>query len=208
MTEYLTEQEQIEQLKRWFRIYGIPALIGIVAGIIIFYGWNHYQNARLRVLSHASGVYDEMLNSRAHHQQPGTVTQAQKLLNHYAATPYGALAALMLAEEAISQHNYPEALKQLSWTLDHSHTAAIRQIARLRIARIHIENQQPEEALQWLAKIDDPSFMGLIDEIRGDAYLAMHRQVDAQEAYKKALQELPNAEEIRPLLEMKLDNLT
>ena len=207
MTEYLTEQEQIEQLKKWFRVYGIPALFGVVVGIAIFYGWNYYQSYQTRILSHASRVYDEMLTDRAQNNIEGTLVQAQKLLSHYPSTPYGEMAALMLAREAVNKKDYSEALKQLSWVLDHSHQAAVRQMARLRIARIYITQQRPEEAIALLKTVDDKNFNGLIHEVLGDAELAGHHNTEAQAAYQLALQELPNSEEIRPLLEMKLDNL-
>lgn len=207
MTEYLTEQEQIEQLKRWLRAYGLPALLGVFVGIVLFYGWHYYQGHRLHILTRASSVYDEMLTNRVHHNQEGAITQANKLLSHYASTPYGELAAFMLAHEAITQKNYPEALKHLSWVMKHSHTRSLRQIARLRVARIYIANQHPEEAIHLLRTIDDKSFSGLIDEVLGDAYLAAQQPAQARAAYQAALQNLPHSEEMRPLLEMKRDNL-
>ena len=57
-------------------------------------------------------------------------------------------------------------------------------------------------------KTDESSFLGLIDEVRGDAYLVMKNTDAAQQAYRQALQELPNAEIVRPLLQMKYDNLS
>lgn len=207
MTEYLTEQEQIEQLKKWFRVYGLPAILGVVVGISLFYGWNYYQSNQTRILTHASRVYDEMLTDRAQNNAESTVVQAQKLLRNYPHTPYGQMAALMLAHEAIAKQDYEEALKQLNWVMDHSKQAALRQIARLRIARIYITQQKPEEAIQLLKTVDDKNFSGLMNEVLGDAELALNHTTEAQAAYQQALQELPNSEQIRPLLEMKLDNL-
>lgn len=207
MTEYLTEQEQIEQLKKWLRIYGLPALFGVVVGVVLFYGWNYYQGYRTRILTHASKVYDEMLTDRTQSNTEGAHTQAQKLFDHYAGTPYGEIAGLMLAREALNKKNYSEATKQLTWVIDNSHQAALRQIARLRLARLYIEDKQPENAINILKKSDDKGFDGLVNEVRGDAYLVMHHDSEAQSAYQLALQELPHSDEVRPLLEMKLDNI-
>lgn len=207
LTEYLTEQEQVEQLKKWLRLYGIPALLGVLVGVIIFYGWNYYQSYRSRMLSHASRVYDEMLTDRAQNNSASTIVQAEKLFSHYPSTPYSDMAALMLARDAISKKNYPEAVKQFSWVLQHGHSNSIRQIARLRLARLYIAEQKADEALSELKKVDDKAFAALIDEVVGDAYLAKGKISEARAAYQKALQELPNSEEVRPLLEMKLNNL-
>ena len=207
MTELLTEQEQVEQLKKWLRLYGIPALLGVIAGIVIFYGWNYYHAYRMRILTHASKVYDEMLTYRAQNNSAATYTQAEKLLKHYSSTPYGDMAALMLAKEAVDHKDFTQAHTQLSWVKDHSHQTALRQIARLRIARLDLAEQKPEAAIDELKKIEDKSFSGLVDEVLGDAYLSQHQVAQAREAYARALKEFPNSEEIRPLLEMKLNNL-
>jgi predicted negative regulator of RcsB-dependent stress response len=49
--------------------------------------------------------------------------------------------------------------------------------------------------------------MGLVDEVRGDAYLAKKDTALARQAYQLALAEIPNAEISRPVLQMKFDNL-
>lgn len=207
MTEYLTEQEQIEQLKKWLKVYGIPALLGILVGVVIFYGWNSYKNHRLHTLTHASKIYDEMLTDRAQNNKEATLIQAQKLVTHYPSTPYSEIALLMIAQDAVNKKNYPEAIKQLSAVTKHANQATIRQLARLRLARVYITLQQPNQAIKALKKVDDKSFNALINEITGDAYLALNQINEAKAAYQQALQNLPDPEQTRPLLEMKLDNL-
>ena len=85
--------------------------------------------------------------------------------------------------------------------------ASFRQIARLRLARVLLVEQKPSDAIKILEKVDDKNFNGLINEIRGDGYLAMKNLEIARQSYKEALRELPDAETIRPLLQMKYDNL-
>lgn len=207
MTEYLTEQEQIQLLKNWLKQYGPAIIMGFILATLITGGWRYWQYYRNKTLLHASAVYDEMLTARAQNNSAETTTQAEKLRSHYAHTPYAHMAAFMLARDAVLKKNYPIATDQLDWVIDHGNNRAIRQIARLREARIFITEQKPKEALSLLKKINDPTFVGLIDEIRGDAYLALTDPTAARDAYKKALTELPNAEITRPILQMKLDNL-
>ncbi|HVX00599.1 MAG TPA: tetratricopeptide repeat protein [Candidatus Babeliaceae bacterium] len=207
MTEYMTEQEQIQQLKNWIKQYGLTILLGIVLALVITSGWHYYQGYKENKLIHASSVYDQMLSLRAQNNSNRAVVQAQKLLKNYPHTPYAQMAALMLARDATLKKNYPEAIQQLNWVIDHSKDKAIREIARLRIARVLITEKKPQEALDTLSKINDNNFNGFADEIRGDAYLALHDTNSARKAYEQALQELPNAEVTRPILQMKLDNL-
>lgn len=207
LTEYLTEQEQIELLKNWIKQYSLVILAGVLLAIIAIFSWRYWQLRQTKILTHASSHYDIMLTKRAQNDTTATVTQSQKLVERYPQTAYGQMAAFMLAREAIIKKNYPEAQLQLNWVLKHSKISSLRQIARLRLARILIAVQKPAESIKVLEKIDDKSFNGLIAEVKGDAYLAMKNTSMARQAYQQALNDLPNAETIRPLLQMKYDNL-
>lgn len=203
----MTEQEQIQQLKNWLKQYGLTIIAGIALALIITSGWRWWQNYNTKIITHASAVYDEMLALRAQNNFTGTEVQAKKLLRNYAKTPYASIAALMLARDAAVKQNYSEALNQLNWVISHSKDKSMREVARLRIARILIADKKPQDAINSLTPVDDPEFIGLIDEIKGDAYVAMNNLSAARKSYESAIQELPNAEVIRPILQMKLDNL-
>jgi len=208
LTEYLTEQEQIQQLKTWLKQYGPTIVLGIVLALIMTTSWRYWQNYQNKVLMHASSVYDEMLTLRAQNNEDGAIVQAKKILAHYRKTPYADMASLLLARDAVLKNDYPEAIKQLDWVIDHSKNTSMREIARIRVARILLTEQKPDEALKLLKKMNDKNYIGLVDEVRGDAYLIKQDPNAARKAYQLALQELPNAEVTRPILEMKYANLT
>lgn len=207
MTDYLTEQEQIQQLKTWLKQYGPTIILGIVLAFIISSAWRFYQNNHYKTLAHASSVYDEMLTLRAQNNMDAATIQADKLVMHYPKSPYAQMAAFMLARDAVIKKQYPEAIKQLHWVSDHTSNHAIKQIAQIRIARILIADNKPDDALSLLQTTSDKTFLGMIDEVRGDAFVAKNDNTAARNAYALALKELPNAEVNRPLLEMKYDNL-
>lgn len=207
MTEYLTEQEQIQQIKTWLKQYGPTILLGIVIALIMTTSWRYWQNYQNKMLMHASSIYDEMLAFRAQNNEDGATVQAKKLLAHYRKTPYADMASLLLARNAVLNKDYPEATKQLNDVIDHSNNASLREMARIRLARILLAEKKPNEALALLKKMDDKNYLGLADEVRGDAYLIKQDPDAARKAYQLALQELPNAEVVRPILEMKYANL-
>lgn len=207
MTDYLTEQEQIELLKNWIKQYSLVILAGVVLAIIAMTAWRYWDQRQSNILTHASSVYDEMLTMRAQNEPAEVVVQGKKLFSHYPKTIYGQMAALMLSRSAAVKTDYAAAEKHLEWVMKKSNIDAIRQIARLRLARVKLADNKPDETIRLLEKIDDNSFLGLIDEVRGDAYLAMNNHDKARESYHRALAELPNAEAVRPLLQMKYDNL-
>lgn len=208
LTEYLTEQEQIELLKGWIKQYSLVIIAGVLFAIAVISGWRYWQDRQAKILNHASAVYDEMLAKRAQNNPTGTLVQAQKLFKHYSNTVYGQMAALMLARDAVAKNDFSEAEKQLHWVIDNSSVPSFRQTARIRLARVLLAEHKSTEAIKILDKVDDKNFNGLTDEVRGDAYLAMKDIEKARAAYKEALSNLPNAETIRPLLQMKYDNLS
>lgn len=207
MSEYLTEQEQVEQLKAWVKQYGPTILLGILIALIVISGFRYWQDYRNKVLLRASAIYDEMITDRANNNSTGTVTLATQLITHYKHTPYASLAALMLAREAILSKNNQDALHHLEWVIRHGSNNSLREIALIRSARILIANNQAKAALDQLTSVYDKHFEGLADEVKGDAYLALNDSLSARKAYEKALSELPNADLIRPELQMKIDDL-
>lgn len=208
MTEYLTEQEQIQQLKNWIKQYGLVVLLGILIALLITSGWRYWQNYRNRILQHASITYDDMLLQQAQNNTNAAVSKAKKILSQYPKTPYADMASMILARNDILEKKYSDAVLHLRWVIAHSRDPATRQIARIRIARILITDKKPDEALTILKTWDDKNFIGLVDEVRGDAFLSNKNNAAARKAYQQALNELPNAETIRPILQMKFENLT
>lgn len=207
MSEYLTEQEQVELLKNWVKQYSMVILLGVAISMLGIYGWRFWQHRQYKILSHASSVYDEMLTKRVQNDAAATEIQASKLFEHYDKTAYGQFAAFMTARDAVISKDFAKAETELTWVIDHSKIDSMRQIARLRLARIYLTQNNPKASLALLDTIEDQSFNGLISEVKGDAYLALHDTDNAREAYQRALNELPQAESIRPLLQMKYDNL-
>ena len=208
LTEFLTEQEQIQQLKSWVKQYGLTVVFGIFIAVLITSGWQYWQNYRYKILTHASAVYDEMLTMRAQNNAHETVVQAKKLISHYPKTPYAVIAALVLSRNAVDNKNYSEAIKQLNWAKDHSKNNSIQEIARIRIARILIAEKKYDDALTTLETIDDVTYLGMIDEVRGDVYMAKKDNASASKFYELALKEIPDADISRPILQMKLANVT
>lgn len=182
-------------------------IAGILIALILSVGWRYWQQYHIRILTQASIMFDEMLTARAQGNKNVTAMQANQIWSHYPHTSYAQMSAFMLARTAVNQKQYAEAENNLNWVIAHNTDKTIQQIARLRLARVYIQENKPTLALDLLKKTDDATFTGLIDEVRGDAYIAMNNVSAAREAYQIAFKEIPNAEATRPLLQMKLENL-
>ncbi len=206
MIEYMTEQEQIQQLKNWVKQYGMMILLGMLLAVALATGWHAWANHCKRVTVRAAIIYDNMLTQKAQNNA-NAIEAAHQLIARYSRTPYADMAAFLIARDAILKKDSTTAIQQFDWVIHHSKAESIREIARIREARVLIADKKAESALNILNTINDDAFIGLIDEARGDAYLLAEKTLDAKTAYQRALKELPRADVTRPILAMKLANL-
>lgn len=207
MSDYVTEEQQIEALKAWWKEYGLSIIIGLVLAIIVIFGWRFYQRYKTDVAERASIVYARMTVDVLNDQWQDAITQAKLLRENFTKTPYAKIAALTLAKYAVSQNHLDDAIAQLSWVTKHAGSDVLLQLARLRLARIYITQNKVKEALTLLQRMKNSSLAGLAAEMQGDAYVKLGNMDKAQEMYQLALKEIPEPDQSRPVLQMKLDNL-
>src|SRR5436190_1162532 len=110
LNDYLTEQEQIQQLKTWLKQYAPTILLGILLSLALSYGWHYYQNYKTNLLTNASVLYDQMLGLYGSNQAGKGVANADQIIRDYPKTPYASLSALLLAREAVQNKKFDEAV--------------------------------------------------------------------------------------------------
>lgn len=206
-SSYMTEQQQIEQFKAWWKKNGASTIFIFITVLLVSIGWRFWLGHDESKLERASSHYEELLNAVVNEDQTATTKEANLLRNNYEHTPYAALAALMLARNDVYSGDYDSAKVQLDWVMNHASTDSLKQVARLRLARIDLQQGQAQQSLQLLQKIDDVSYNVMIDELKGDSYLALKQIDEARQSYQQALAEFSNDVTLRPILQMKLDDL-
>lgn len=207
MSAYVTEEQQVEMLKEWWKKNGNFAISVFLAAIVLSLGLHFWFKHREAKLERGSAHYEVMLSALVNGDDATTLKEANLLKEDYSHTPYAALAALIFARNDVYQQKYNDAESELTWVMSHGNTSSLRQIARLRLARIEIQTNKPQDALTTLGKINDSGYLPLIDEVRGDTYLALNQTDNARKSYKDAVDLLPNYAIARPLLVMKLNDL-
>lgn len=207
MSDYVTEEQQIEALKEWWKEYGLSIIIGLVLAIMVIFGWRFYQRYKTNVAERASIVYTRMTVDVLNSQWEDAITQAKLLRKNFARTPYAKIAALTLAKREVSQNDFSNAVAQLKWVTKHASSAIFLQLARLRLARVYIMQDKIKEALVLLQRMKNSALAGLAAEIQGDVYVKLGKIDKAREMYQLALKKIPSSGQSRPVLQMKLDNL-
>jgi len=207
MNVYMTEDEQVEAIKRWWKNYGNMLVTSVLVVVIAYFGWQWWQKQQTTVRGKASTAYEQMLVYINEEDKTGVEAVANSLIKDYPKTPYASLAAMILAKQAFYDENFDSAKQQLNWVIANEREEALQQIARLRLARILTVQQQVDEALKVLEIVNDETFMPLVSELRGDIYLGRGDFDNARKNYQLAIQAMPEAVGASGLLKMKIDNL-
>ncbi len=202
MESYVTEEQQIEAIKKLWKEYGLSVILGLSLAVVVGFGWNYYRSYKTKKAEEASLIYESLLMDSMDNKVNNLTRKANLLVEKFSSTPYAKLATLILAKQAVNNNQLDTAEKQLSFAMKHSFSKSFKQITRIRLARVYLAKDDFSQALHVLDKIDDQNFEGLVSETKGDIYSKMKQTENAHDAYEHALNLLPD----RPLLQMKLDN--
>jgi len=193
MAHHIDENEQWEAIKKWWKENGTVTIIIFLLAASGSFGFRYWQEAQARKHAEASALYDQ-LGSQVANSSPQVLAQiAKELETNYTATPYASLAALLEAKNAVEKNDLTLAMQKLQWVIEHANSSDLRQIARLRAARVLLAQKQPAQALLLLEKVDDKAFMPGINQVKGDIYLFQGDKSQARLAYSAALANLPPA---------------
>ena len=207
MSSHITEEQQLEQLKKFWKEYGLSIITGVVLALVIGFGWRFYRSYITQRAQTASVVYSRVMIDVATANLKDAQEQVNRLLSDYKHTPYSDLGALMLAKVYVTQNNLSQAKQNLNWVIDHAHTKTFKQLALIRMARLELADGQFQNALNALSKVILPSFLPMIEEVKGDVYVKMGEKDKARVAYQAALKALPEDAMGRSVLRMKLNDL-
>lgn len=204
MNEYLSDKEQIELFKKWWKDYGRGIALAVVVGLGVGFAWRYWHAREIQNEALASELYQQTLFLDEKGDATSLAKNADKLSEQFPSSPYAALSALLVAKNAVANHNLTLALVKLHAVIAKAKEPRFRQIARIRAARIFIEQKQFEQALSILTPIEDKAFAPRVAEVRGDIFAAQGRKVEAQTEYDQAKKGLQDAGIQDPLLDMKL----
>ena len=204
--DFETEEQQVEALKKWWKENAAVIILGIAIGASVLFGWRYYNDYKVAQAETASRIYDHVMamavtNQKLDEQQ----IQVNKLAAEFSDTPYASLAALVLAKQQIIKGELPKAQQQLEWVVNNSSREELRQVAKLRLARVLLAVQKYDQALTLLNSDHPESFSALYEELKGDLYVVRGEVDLARDVYDKAI--LQTTGPVSRWLQMKRDDL-
>jgi|GEM_PF-327693 len=212
---YISNKEQVQFVKDWWKKYGTAVLTGVVAFLVVSVGTKYWRQHVARQGALASIAYSQMIAAQAQSKDDETKLFAERLIKDFPRSPYASFASMMLAKCAVNENNLIAARKYLHWVVRHESRDELRELARLREARVLLAEGKPKEALNLLQEGNSLVYAAAKHEIMGDAWLAQqdahanmdksdHGKKNAVINYRKALRD-DDGKLASPLLQLKAE---
>lgn len=207
MSIYMTEDEQVEYIKRWWKRYNgiITVLFSVV--LLVMAGFKYWTWHQEKVTQQASNSYEHLMLAFSNHDNKGIRGYANQLITDYGNTVYADAARLTLAKLYVVREKYKQAENELVYVAAHSKMPALQQVAMIRLARLLSADKLYDKALNELAKVTDPAYLPVVNELKGDIYAATGRYEQAVSFYRQAINNVQTKGMGNLFLEMKTNEL-
>jgi predicted negative regulator of RcsB-dependent stress response len=206
--DYLSEKEQWEWLKGWFRENTLWVLAGLAVGGAAVGGWRWYGSHIDQRGFDASAKYEQIVASFGKGDRTTALVSLGEMERTYASSPYLDQAKLLAARVYVDSGELDKAHAELQAVLDHTKDKDLALVTRLRLARVQIAQKKPDEALASMNGVDAGAFAPRFHEVRGDAYHAKGDAASALKEYEAArIGDLGDAMDTQ-MLDLKITDLT
>ena len=203
----LEEQEQLDELKAWWKRWGSWTMLGLAIVLAGAAGWRYWQHQSSTQALEAGVIYGQLTQSL----QQGNVKRSRELgaslIDKYARTAYAPRAALLLAKINIDNNDARNAQAQFEWVIANSKETALKDLARLRLAGVLLDQKQYDAALKQLNNARSDAFGFRFDDLKGDVLFAQNKPDEARAAYQSSFSKMADDNPYRTIVELKLNAL-
>lgn len=203
----LEEQEQLDELKHFWKQWGNLItwfLIAVFGSFAAWNGWNYWQRTQA---SQSAAMYEEIDRAVAAGDSARVEQAFKDIKAKFGGTTYAQQAGLTAAKVLADKGQLDGAKSALQWVADEASDPGYKSVARLRLAALQVEAKAYDDALKLLAADFPQEFQALAADRRGDVYNLQGKKNEAKAEYTKAWQGLGNEAEYRTLVEVKLTAL-
>lgn len=203
----LEEQEQLDQLRHFWKQYGNLITWALIVVLGAFASWNFYQYWQRSQATQAAAMYDEVERVVQSADTAKIDRAFGDMKERFASTSYAQQAGLLVAKRYYSAGQLDAAKSALTWVADKASDPGYQALAKLRLAAILMDTKALDEALKQLSGSFPASFEALVADRQGDILLLQGKRKEAIAAYEKAFKTFEGRTEYRRLVEVKLNSL-
>jgi predicted negative regulator of RcsB-dependent stress response len=203
----LEEQEQLDQLKHFWKQHGNVITWVLIVVLGAFAAWNAYQFWQRRQAVQAAALFDEVERTLSTSDAAKIERVFNDMKDGFGKTIYAQQTGLLVAKKFVDMDKPDAAKSALTWVAEKASDDAYQAIARLRLAALLVEGKEFDAALAQLAATFPASFSALVADRTADILLLQGKKPQAQAEYEKAYRLLDATTDYRRLVEVKLNAL-
>lgn len=207
MEIYESERDQIEALKKWWKENGRVVSLGLVIGLGSVFGWTSWKAYATAQAEKASALYQQMISRAGARDFARADELAEVLMRDFSDSGYAELTGLVRANSAFARNQLAEARGYLRWVIDTARRPELKAIARLRLARLLLDDGDAAGATALLDAAEPGTLIVAYEELRGDIAFAGSDPKAAAKRYMAALAAEDLSSAGRARIQMKLDDL-
>ena len=203
----LQEQEQLDDLKAFWKRWGNLITWVVTACLLAFASWNAWGWYQRDQAAKAAAMFEELDKAAS----AGDAERVGRIFNdmkeRFPGTTLTGQGGLLAARLQYEKGQADAARASLAWVADKASEDEYRTIARLRLAGVLLDAKQYDEALKTLDAASAKEFAALVADRRGDVLLAQGKKDEARSAYQAAWKAMDDKLDYRRLVEAKLTAL-
>jgi len=185
MSDFLTDEEQAERLKRWWEQNGTSLIIGVVLAVAAVVGWRYYQGYVQDRADAASDLFASYVAAR--NEAASTEDQLALIDTEFEGSGYHVFTLLYRADDEIEAQDWEEALALLERAVQLADVDTLKDIARYRVAKVLYQLDRLDDCEAQLAAIRSSGLEALVAVLSGDVFVARGDIERARIAYQSGI---------------------
>lgn len=205
----LEEQEQLATLKAWWKDNRNSVFAAVAAVAIALAGWQGWRYWQSGQVQQAAALYASLLKAVQAGDAKALRDAGGTLVESFPRTYYASMGALASARFHFERNDLKNARAQLQWVVERSVSDELRDLARLRLAGVMLDDKAHDEALALLEAKHSSALVAQYAALKGDLLLAKGQPAEAKAAYRLALEKADerSAAALRASVQLRLDAL-
>ncbi|MDI9347009.1 MAG: tetratricopeptide repeat protein [Methylacidiphilales bacterium] len=195
-----------------YKLLFITVFTGIFFGVVLFLGWNYYQEYQSVTRNKSSTVF-----SRASQIDEVNSKEIQELLlqnldifDNDSSSAYPIFARLLIAKTYFEQNKIDEAIKSYQWILDNNNNNYFLWVTKIRLSKLFQNINKIPEAIEILSEASskEPPPNGLkelVENELGNCYY-QSGNIDKAKAFWQSAFNLSKSKDKKIFYQIKIDN--
>lgn len=204
MAYSIEEEQEINQLKEWWKENAKTIIAAFIIGVGGMFGWRYWQSYQANKIAEASSQYEQVVALAAEDLE-AQKTDVAKFVQANNKTAYAVFALLDEAKDAVAKQDFATAESALKQTLEQSQDEALTSLAALRLGAVQFQLGQFDSALATLNQVKGVSFNARKALLAGDIQVAKGDKASAKTNFEQAQQTGSTLEQ--QMAQLKLNNL-